>query len=93
MAEMVSNEKKKKLALKSFVLADENNSEQLILAHKQISETEHFVFTHGEDAHDKLRCFCLTQMEGESYRVQEVLNPKHISEVAQAMGVAQDTNN
>lgn len=93
MAEMVNPEKKKKLALKSFVLADENNSEQLILAHKQFSETEHFVFTHGENTHDKLRCFCLTQVEGENYRVQEVLNPKYIAEVAQVMGVTQDNNN
>ena len=84
MAEFENMDKKKKLALKSFTIDD---SEQLILAHKQISENEHFVFTHGENEHDKLRCFCLVQLEGDNYRVQEVLNPQYVADVAQAMGI------
>lgn len=86
MAEEEST-KKTRLALKSFTLADENNSRQLILAHKQFGENDHFVFTHGENANGKLRCFRLSLVEGESYRAQELLNPQSIADVAQLMGV------
>ena len=85
------NTKKTKLALKSFVLKDENST-QLILAHKQISENEHYVFTRGETEKDKLRCFRLELVEGEHYHAVEVLNLGQMAEVARVMSEAVQEN-
>lgn len=86
MEQSQENPKKTKLALKSFVLGTDN-SRQLILAHKQFDENEHFVFTQGENANDKLRCFRLTQTQGANFQVYEVVNPQRIAEIAQFLGV------
>lgn len=69
-----------------FELAEEHGGKQVILAHQQISPTEHYVVTHGLNTNDKLKCFKLSQLPNNQFRVTKCPDMKNIVDIAHAMG-------
>lgn len=93
MEDTIKMEQKKareQLGLKSFNLGAEGI--QVILAHKQINDVEHIVFTQGEQPNAKLRCFKLSRVDEKNhYHAEEYLNAAQIADAARILGVDDKT--